>query len=315
MNKHLFKNNTNLYIRISFSILIFVFSLYILPFYQLGDQYYYNFYYTYIGYLDNFDGIKCWSQYEISTGEPIYIFLSWLFSKIGVSHVVFISLSNAILTWIIISIMQLKRFNTHIIILLLLLLNFYFMMFLFSAERLKFAMIFVMLYILYKEYRYSKFFLLLAMLSHFQIIIGYVSYLIKEFIFHRKKLNWFLILLMISLIYLFLGDSIYNKAYYYISRYDHNINVLYKSFVFCSLAVYYSDKKKETMILFIPLFIAIYLLSGDRLNVFAYLIFLYYALPVNRGLNVGIITTSIYFLYKLIGFLNNIIIYGDGFYR
>ncbi len=96
---------------------------------------------------------------------------------------------------------------------------------------------------------------------------------------------------------------------------EKEIEQLYKSGLFFILAYYYSKDKKELIFLFIPILIAVYSLGGDRLNMFAYFIFLYYALPINRGINFGIIFTSIYFSYKSIISCYNIVIHGDMFFK
>ena len=80
------------------------------------------------------------------------------------------------------------------------------------------------------------------------------------------------------------------------------------------MTLIYSRKKREIVFLYFPLFIAIFLIGGDRLNMFGYFIFLYYALQVNRGVNFGVIATSIYYLFKTYEFILNIFLYGEGFY-
>ena len=45
-----------------------------------------------------------------------------------------------------------------------------------------------------------------------------------------------------------------------------------------------------------------------------YFVFLYYALPIRNGLNIGVVATSIYFLFASLNFLTKVIEHGDGFY-
>lgn len=66
--------------------------------------------------------------------------------------------------------------------------------------------------------------------------------------------------------------------------------------------------------MFIPLFMAVFLFGDERINILGYFIFLYYALFVRRGLNVGVLITSVYFAYASYGHLVRIFKYGNGFY-
>ena len=66
--------------------------------------------------------------------------------------------------------------------------------------------------------------------------------------------------------------------------------------------------------IFFPLFIAVFLIGGERVNMIGYFVFLYYALPINKGFNFGVLLTSAYFLAASFGFTINIIEHGDGFY-
>ncbi|TMO53626.1 hypothetical protein CWC18_21100, partial [Pseudoalteromonas aurantia] len=57
-----------------------------------------------------------------------------------------------------------------------------------------------------------------------------------------------------------------------------------------------------------------YFLGDGRLNIFGYFIFMYYALQVNRGMNIGVLLTSAYYSYKTYGFYVMLLEHGDQFY-
>ena len=59
--------------------------------------------------------------------------------------------------------------------------------------------------------------------------------------------------------------------------------------------------------------IAVFMVGGDRVNIFGYFAFLYYGLQIRRGWNFGVLATSLYFTYSSIGFLINVFQLGDGF--
>jgi hypothetical protein len=79
------------------------------------------------------------------------------------------------------------------------------------------------------------------------------------------------------------------------------------------LSVWYAKNKSEAFIIFIPLVLAVFILGSDRINMMAYFAFLYYALQCKRGLNIGILVTTVYFAWKSYFFVSDIIEYGNGF--
>jgi len=83
--------------------------------------------------------------------------------------------------------------------------------------------------------------------------------------------------------------------------------------IFLMMALYYSKSKLNTFIYFIPLFIAVYFVGGDRVNMIGYMFFLYSALQYRGGFNIGILITTLYFFYINIDFVRKIILYGNGF--
>lgn len=80
------------------------------------------------------------------------------------------------------------------------------------------------------------------------------------------------------------------------------------------LTLWYSEKKSETFIIFIPLVIAALLVSGDRVNLFGYFVFLYYGLQFRGRWNFGVLATSAYYANSSIRFLVNIFQHGNGFF-
>ena len=83
--------------------------------------------------------------------------------------------------------------------------------------------------------------------------------------------------------------------------------------IFFLIALYYTKDRSETLIYFLPLFIAVYFVGGDRMNMIGYMFCLYYCLPYRAGLNLGVLITNLYFLYANIDFVSKIILYGNGF--
>ena len=84
--------------------------------------------------------------------------------------------------------------------------------------------------------------------------------------------------------------------------------------IFLIMTLLYVKKYKLTVIFgYIPIIIVSFIVGPERIVIIAYFIFLYYALQYNKGFNLGIGLTSIYFALKSIDFLINVIHTGQGF--
>ena len=94
---------------------------------------------------------------------------------------------------------------------------------------------------------------------------------------------------------------------------DRSIFDFLRMTIFLLIALYYTKDRLETLIYFLPLFIALYFVGEDRMNMIGYIFCLYYCLPYRAGLNLGVLITSLYFLYANIDFISKIILYGNGF--
>jgi hypothetical protein len=306
-------------IQIVITCTIFILSYTILSFYTNGDQ---------ASYIRAYDGIEnlnlipAYNYYQGSTGslELVHFILSWFFSHLGVSKIVFISFANAIFSYFIFSLF--RKWKVSLLIgISTIFTNYYLIVLYFSAERLKFAIIFLVLSALYYTGK-NRLFYFFALMSHIQIAILFLGILFKEALFNFYKIitksvisKSFLILIILFVIVLvILQDHIMYKLSYYADSKLFGIENFIKTFIFAIMSVFYSKEKKETFLIFIPLFIAILIFGDTRINILSYFIFLYYGLQVKRGLNMGVILTTLYFGYKSIGFIYNIFTYGDGFH-
>jgi hypothetical protein len=315
-----YKVNIYFMVKIFSAIIIFILSVYISSYFTAGDQLAYNkAYYGIIG-LDIF---SAYLHYQGSVGslEPIHFFISWIVSNLGMEKDIFIAFSNSILVYILISVLQSWRVSITVIISIVFF-NFYFTVLYFSAERLKFGIILLLLSVLnYKNYKKSIFFTFFAIITHVQTAIIYISILFKKVfldilnLFHTGKLSKNIVYLsfLFTIPIIILSDHIFYKFSSFTSLFG--IQDLIKTFLFFIMSLYYSKDKKETALIFIPLFVMIIFVGDTRINMLSYFIFLYYSLQINRGLNFGILVTSLYFGYKSIDFVSNIFLYGNGFIK
>jgi len=128
-------------------------------------------------------------------------------------------------------------------------------------------------------------------------------------------MSWHLIAILIfPLIFLyFFNDVILHKVNVAMTN-ANGIRGILKPLVFLVGTLIYSKNKLSTLCLFVPLILAAFLLGDSRVNMFCFFIFLYSALQVKNGFNIGILLTIVYFGLKNFYFVDQIVKYGNGFY-
>lgn len=315
------KININTIVKLSFVVSTFVFTLLIMPYYVGGDQIAYKKEYNGI---QNLNIVSAYLYYHSSIGsfELIHFLFSWIASNIGISKDIFIAFFNSLFVYILVLLME--KWKVSIIVMIaIVFFNFYLIVLYFSAERLKIGIIFLMLSVLYYDnLKKSILFSFLAVLTHMQLIIIYASILFKEFYLNILKVistgkisKNIIIFIIIFIIPIFiLQKELINKLLTF-TTFSVGIEDFFKTGLFFILSLIYSKNKKETLLIFTVLLISISIVGDTRINIMSYFIFLYYALQINHGLNMGIIITSLYFGYTSIEFMSNIFMYGNGFYK
>jgi len=299
------------------ALIVFALSLLISPHYMLGDQEIYRRFFEILPTLSFADGFIHYSQ-TLTSIEPGYYTISWIFSRF-LEKDLFISILNAILAFY--SMQLLIRWRASIYVAAsIVLTNFYFYVLFFAAERLKVSFIFLTMALAHVNGSKFYFFSALSAISHIQILIVYMMLLFREFsiefiriITSGKIKKYFLIGLIAFFLTLVVmsGQIIEKLSAYVVIGFD--IQSVYKLLVFYFMTLVYSRNRSDVTILFIPLFIAALMIGDERINMFGYFVFLYYAIPINKGFNMGVVLTSAYFFYKTIIFVHNIIVSGDGF--
>ena len=128
------------------------------------------------------------------------------------------------------------------------------------------------------------------------------------------KLKWSLLFVLLIIgppVFFFLQIAIFEKMVTYYT--DTSFLDFLRIAIFFFISMFYAKNKQEPIFYFFPLFVAVYFIGGDRVNMIGYIISLYYCLPYSRGINLGVLITSFYFLYANIDFVSRIISYGNGF--
>ncbi|WP_156882692.1 hypothetical protein [Pseudomonas sp. CF161] len=306
-----------------FSMAVFLLSISLLPYYTSGDQLHYRAFYENLPDYGFIDGFHYYNE-ALGSKEIGYYVYVYLFSEL-LKKDFLISLTNAFLGYIFAKLLLEK--NTSPVVLFLLFFNFYLLILLFSAERLKLSIIFCML-AFRSTGRKSFLFWLSAIFSHVQILmllsaqtISKLSTDLSSLLRGHLKTSLLISLITVAVfsltVFTLLGDHITTKLNAYTGTdriFDGGFHALLKPIVFLILATYYSKNKILPLFIYLPLLIAAYFVGDERLVIFSYIFFMYYALQVNRGLNVGVLTTGVYFLAKGLLFIDRIIEYGDGFY-
>ncbi len=296
-------------------------SYQVMPYYFLGDQFHYRDLYLNISdypFPQAFDYYKS----RIDSREPIYFSIVWFSSTIGLPKDSLILFSNVLLVWLAFKIFI--RIGAHpFIAFFLICFTYYSFVLFFSAERLKFSLIFLLISFLLSKNK--TIFAIISVLCHAQILIPVFSILaagarndvklfFSNFRLNKKRFLFFLLIPFLSIFILFfLREHLQSKIESYFSA--NSIVELLKIFLFFMLSIVYAKDKYTTVYAFIPLFLAVYFVGGERVNFIGYFAFLFFALHYKKGFNLGVIVTSLYFSVQGFDFLRKIIIYGNGFHQ
>jgi len=299
--------------KVTVSTLLFILTLVILPYYTEGDQRIYQEIYNYLPDFDLVEGFILYTL-NLSSQEFSHFLLAWLVSPY-VNHTIFIAILNWVFTYVVLSLFQ-KWGASFSISVTILFTNYYLLVLYFPAERLKFGFLFLALSLIHANSKKSFIFLTLALISHVQTIIFYIclffSYLVKTLRSKRLPKLIFVLPFILAIPLYFMSDQLILKFLAYSSA-GGGIAGLWKLAVFFLLSIYYSKDKVETTSLFLPLFFAVFLVGGERVNLFGYFLFLYYGLQFKGGRNYGVGITSVYYAYGSLIFIFNIFQYGTAF--
>ena len=317
-NNNFFNLSLKNFLRASVLLLVFFISFFIGNLYIEGDQ---------TVYIRTYNGMPDYSFFDaylfytlnISSREIIHFVIIWLASNLGVEKVIFMSGCNTLVAGLIIKIFD-KMNVSFAITALFILTNFYLYVIFFAAERLKFGILFFLLSVIYRKRRYLYPLLLItSILSHLQMLILFSCKAFELFITEIRiiivtlKLKWSLLftlpIILVGL--LFLQNFIFEKILAYSST--NSIFDFLRIMIFFLISIFYAREKNEPVLYFFPLFVAVYFVGGDRVNMIGYIVSLYYCLPYRRGINLGMLITSFYFLYMNIDFVLRIIENGNGF--
>jgi len=307
------------------SLGIFLFSLFFAPFYYEGDQIAYTNAYNSVFDQNLVDGLLVYASY-VGSAEPIHYLIVWVASNLGFEKNSVMALANSILAYLIMRVFLQWQVSVYVS-LAVIFTNFYVLTLYFTAERLKFGFIFLMLSLLYSRQRKLSFaFAITSVLAHSQQILIYASTLfssvmisvsssLKTGTLHFKQILLLVTIIFVALVvFYFMVEHILSKFEYYNSTARENsLFSLWKTFIFSLLALQYSKDRLKIISIFSILLLASALIGPERVNMIAYCFFMFYALQYKRGVNAGVVFTLLYFGLKSIYFILDILETGQGF--
>lgn len=296
---------------------VFLLSYFLGEKYINGDQEHYIRVYSNISDYDFLDGFLYY-RLSLSSSEFGHYTLIWLFSRF-LDKIFFVSFFNSLLA--LFSFLVMRSLGAHSFICIVIILsNYYFYVLYFSAERLKFAFLFMLMavYFYSRSRRTSYLMLFLSILTHAQIAIFYISSFIHNFLHEasrvffllRVKKSFLVFIFVFFLFSLVVGEYAINKFFVYFDKVEGL--AFSKTVLFFLLTLIY--KRSFSVILFYLVVVFFGLVLGDgRINIIAYFYFLYCAIGYRKGFNFGVAITTLYFIQATYFFVDNVVITGSGF--
>jgi hypothetical protein len=290
-------------------------------YYVAGDQVGYNDAYRAVRGIGPLTAFELYQDF-ISTLEFVHYSIVYIASNLLIDKNLLFSLINGAFSVFIVR--SLRDFNVNIIVsLIFVFTNYYVYVCYFAAERLKLALLFLLVGAYLARGVLSRTLCLTAAItSHVSVIILISGAAMKRILANlngwRQSSNWMLLELLIFLsslafFYIFFGEYILWKLHQYIFYHKFSWGSLVPLVLYISASLYYTKNKGDVVVDFIPAVIAFALLGGSRVNMFAYMIFLKHGLQYNRGVNWGVAVTSVYFAAKSVSFVKSVLETGQGF--
>lgn len=307
-----------------FFISIFVFNYITIGFYVNGDQEYYRLFYESVS-NENFSNVLISAKNIIGSSEIIYPYLIFIVSNLQLDKDIFIASVNLLL--IILLYISTRNSNNRYILFIFLVFSFYFLVLYFAAERLKFGFLFCFFAIFFFNNKlYKLLFIILSLLSHFQMLIFWYGYLLFILVSFFKKINtkikiksFLLIIPLIALIissqYLIDINGLINKikAYAFIASGEEFFTYLKAFILFFVIFLSTRKYKANHIFLFLSMLPFYFLFGGDRLNMVYFMLAIIFLLKEKKINYIYIYILLFYYLIKGLFFIFQIYTTGTGF--
>jgi len=300
--------------------LFFIVSYVLLNYYTEGDQIHYHRFYEALKYSE-FSDVPSLAVAMVSSREIISPYLLWVGASLGIDKNIYISALNVILLSGVY--LLLRKNNVSWLVVILILTNFYTVVLLTSAERLKIAFILVT-YGVYFSGWVRNILLFFSPMAHFQALLFFPSIIfnvlekdVKSFFMRftiRKSSFRVVMAAMVPFFFmaLFFWDGVFTKISWYVNR-DTSVFELANILILSIVAVLATKHKLRILMILLPFYPMIALLGGIRVNMLAVVAVIYFLMVEKKLNHPAMVALLIYFSFKSIPFVHNVIVYGNGF--
>ncbi|MFC3033117.1 hypothetical protein ACFOEE_11355 [Pseudoalteromonas fenneropenaei] len=289
--------------------------------YTEGDQYHYIKFYNALKNAELSSLLQLMKGY-LNAGEPLSGFVLWLGANANIDKIIYISFLNSIFA---VGLYLLcAKHDAKWYFILLLYFNFYIIVLFTGAERLKISIL-LLTYGLLIRNAIGNILSLSSCVAHFQSSIVIFSMLFeycikaslsifKSLTFKGKDLAFIIISLIVggALLTVF-GKSIIGKISGY-SELSRGIVELTQLISLCFLAFFVLKNRFEFYCYMLPVMLISFVVGSSRINILAFLIFSFFVLVQKKTNHPIVIALMSYFVFKGYLFIENIFVYGNGFY-
>lgn len=302
-------------------IIGYLFSLWYLDIYYLGDAAHYTRFYMSLYQMPPFYWEGLQREY-ISSAEPLYRYLIGIGAYFGIDRIHYIAVWNGLLVSL--AALIFLKYKGSFIFGLLFFTNYYLFVILGPAERVKFAYIFIFLAISTSSKNVKYFSLLFSVFCHTQALIQFFSslayYVVKEYrvIFSRPLLAWGVALGAVLSLgffgYLFVtatSEVLISKSEGYSSSSEGVFEII-EWFLLLSIGLYIYREKAAYFAGMLPMGMFTFL-YGNRVNIASLAFFAAIALLEGKTKNPLVLGVMAYMSYKSVDFVSNVLVYGTGY--
>lgn len=300
--------------------IFFGYSLFLISNYLYGDQSIYRELYDALSVAD-FLEVSVIAERYITASDWLSFYLLWSGARLGIDKDIYISFFNTIM---LLSLYVLaRRHRVGYAMIALIMCNFYIIVLMTGAERLKFAFVFLFFASLVYSRRFKALFFLLSILSHIQLLILLAAASLnshKDLILslllgslRRKFVPPFLLFLIVGAILFYLKiEAIAQKYESY--REGGALAEGLQIAIFLVFGLIFIKNKFGFFICMLLLMLGAFFIGGQRLNMIAIFIGVYFFWLEGRGNHPFLFFIMIYFIFKSVPFVFNILKYGNGFH-
>lgn len=301
---------------------LFVYSYILIVNYTQGDQTSYRALYESLKSANFFDVMDVSTSY-VSASEWLTFYILWIPAVSAVPKDIFISCANLLLLNGLF--LVLKKYQVNIWIIFLFLINFYVIVLMTGAERLKFSIIFLLISELVNNRKAKVFFAVCSVFAHLQTILFYIAIFFGKYVqvflltiktarIEKKNLYFFLFLIIFAVfLYLNYSSAIQAKLDFY-SVNNFNILELFQIAVIGLCGLYILKNRYLYLFSLFPPAYLVILIGGIRVNMIAFMVFVYFILLEKKQNHIIFQLLMVYFFVKSIPFVQNIFEFGNGFH-